>query len=70
MKLSVNAVLQAAMVIAQATNASMDLLPPAWRVRAALIVAAMQSVVGVVAHFSNPDGTNAKEPYRASQPDR
>lgn len=63
MKISVNSVIQLLALIAQGINAVSDLLPPRGKFYAAVALAAVQGVVGVLAHFSNPDGTHATQPW-------
>lgn len=63
MKFSVNSVIQVLVLIAQGINAVSDLLPPRGKFYAAVALAAVQGVVGVLAHFSNPDGTRATQPW-------
>ena len=64
MKFSVNMSIQVLMTIAAALLAIMDLMPPK---QAALIVAGVgviKSITGLLAHFSNPDGTPAEAAYQ------
>jgi hypothetical protein len=63
MKFSVNSTIQLLALIAQGINAVSDLLPPRGKFYAAVALAAVQGVVGVLAHFSNPDGTHATQPW-------
>lgn len=64
MNLSVNVILQLLMVIAQAINATMDLLPPRGRFYAMVALSAIQGLIAVLAHFVNPDGTPAARPWK------
>lgn len=63
MKFSVNVVVQILALIAQAANATMDLLPPRGRAIAAGVVALVQGVTAALAHWVNPDGSPAQVPY-------
>ena len=64
-KLSVNAVIQICGTLLQVVNALGVIFPQdssgqRWILAAG---AAIQGIVGVLAHFSNPDGTSAKTAY-------
>jgi hypothetical protein len=50
-------------LVAQGLNASIDLLPGRGKFWAMVGLSAVQGVVGVLAHFVNPDGTPAEAPY-------
>lgn len=63
MKLSVNAILQALMLALQMLNQAQDMLPPKGKFWAMIAISALQGVVAVLSHFSNPDGTPASTPY-------
>jgi hypothetical protein len=63
MKFSVNMVVQILALIAQGINASYDLLPPRGKFWAMVALSAVQGITAVLAHFTNPDGTPAAEPY-------
>ena len=63
MKLSVNSIIQTLMLAMQGLNQASDVLPPKAKFWAMLAMSAMQGVVGVMAHFVNPDGTSAKVAY-------
>jgi hypothetical protein len=64
MKFSVNALVQLLMLAAQGINQAADLLPPRARFWATVAMAAVQGLVGVLAHFVNPDGTPAEVAYQ------
>lgn len=64
MKFSVNFVIQVMGVIAHAAAQISDFLPEEGKVWASVAIAAAQGMVGVLAHFRNPDGTPASQPYR------
>lgn len=64
MKFSVNFLIQALGVIGHAAVQLSDLLPPEYKVWASVTVAAVQGLTGILAHFRNPDGSPASEPYR------
>jgi hypothetical protein len=63
MKFSVNVVIQMLALVAQGLNQTLDLLPPRGRVWAMVALSGVQGVAAVLAHFANPDGTPAVEPY-------
>jgi hypothetical protein len=63
MKFSWNMVIQIVATLIQCANVISGLLPPAQQASLALIVGAVQGVVAAIAHFKNPDGTPAAEPY-------
>lgn len=64
MKLSVNSAIQVLGLAAQATMATMQLFPsPAVQRWAAIATAVIQATSGILAHFSNPDGTPAQVAY-------
>jgi len=67
MKFSVNTVIQLFALCAQGINAVSDLLPPRGKFYAAVALAAVQGIVGVLAHFANPDGTPAVQPWVRSE---
>jgi len=64
MKLSVNVVIQMLALVAQGVNQAQDLLPPRAKFWALVVLSGVQGVAAVLAHFANPDGTPATEPYR------
>lgn len=59
-----NWLLQAGAVLAQSGIILTDLVPAESRAGAVLIVAAVQGVAAVVAHYRNPDGTNARASWQ------
>jgi hypothetical protein len=63
MKFSVNVAIQMLALVAQAINATQDLLPERGRFWAMVVLSAVQGVTAVLAHFANPDGTPAAAPY-------
>ena len=63
MKLSVNAIVQALMLIMQGLNQASGLLPEKGKFYAMVAMSAIQGIVAVMAHFVNPDGTTAKVAY-------
>jgi hypothetical protein len=63
MKFSVNAVVQALALALQGLNQVMDFLPAKAKFWAMIAITAIQGVVAILAHFSNPDGTPAAAPY-------
>jgi len=64
MKFSVNVVIQMLALVAQGVNQAQDLLPPRAKFWALVVLSGVQGVAAVLAHFANPDGTPATEPYR------
>lgn len=62
MKLSVGAVTQTLLLAIQALNQVGDLVPVKWRVAVAVAISILQGIIGVLQHFSNPDGSPSKEP--------
>jgi hypothetical protein len=63
MKFSLNAVVQLLALAGQGIVQVQDMLPPRGKFWAAVSLAAVQGLVGVLAHFANPDGTPASQPY-------
>ena len=63
MKFSVNFIVQLLALAAQGLNQITDLLPPKGKFWAAVALSAIQGLTGVLAHFTNPDGTPAEAPY-------
>lgn len=64
MKLSVNSIIQLLAVIGQAAAQASDVLPGKGKVWASVTLAAVQGAIAILAHFRNPDGSPATEPYR------
>lgn len=65
MKFSLNMVIQMFAIALQAGNAALDFVPPNKKPVIASVIGVGQAVVGLLAHYVNPDGTNAKAPYVA-----
>lgn len=63
MKFSLNMVTQIIAMVVQGANALGGILPPEYSAPIALGIAAVQGIVAFVAHFKNPDGTPAAQPY-------
>ena len=63
MKFSWNLVIQILGTIGQGLNAVGGMLPPKSQVLVASALAIIQGVSGLIAHFSNPDGTKATTAY-------
>ncbi|HOQ47670.1 MAG TPA: hypothetical protein PK157_20335 [Bryobacteraceae bacterium] len=63
MRFSVNVAIQMLALVAQAINATQDLLPGRGKFWAMVVLSAVQGVTAVLAHFANPDGTPAEAPY-------
>jgi hypothetical protein len=63
MTLSVNSVIQILGILLQFLNQALNTLSPKTRFWATVIMAVIQGVIGVLAHFSNPDGTPSSVPY-------
>lgn len=64
MKLSVNMLIQMLALVAQAAAQASDVLPGKGKLWAGVVVAAAQGAVAVLAHFRNPDGSPANQPYQ------
>lgn len=62
-RFSVNFVIQVCGIIGHAAAQLMDFLPDNKKIWASVAIAAAQGVSGIMAHFSNPDGSPASEPY-------
>ncbi|MGC8792946.1 MAG: hypothetical protein ACP5U2_06110 [Bryobacteraceae bacterium] len=63
MKVSVNTILQILALAGQALNFTQDLVPAKGKIWVSVALSALQGAAGVLAHYSNPDGTPATEPY-------
>ncbi len=63
MKFSVNVAVQMLALVAQGLNASMGLLPGKGKFWAMVALSSVQGITAVMAHFVNPDGTPAQDPY-------
>lgn len=63
MKFKLNMLLQIIGTIMQGTMAVSPMLTGKGKVAAEITVAAAQGIVAAMAHYSNPDGTKAEEPY-------
>jgi len=65
MKFSFNMLFQIIATLIQGANAvaGSGMLTPNQQGGLAVIVGAIQAVVAAIAHFKNPDGTPASEPY-------
>ncbi len=63
MRFSVNVAIQMLALVAQAINATEELLPARGKFWAMVVLSAVQGVTAVLAHFANPDGTPAEAPY-------
>lgn len=63
MKLRTNVLSQIVMTIIQGANQTIDLVPQKGKFWVAIGVGVMQLAGAVLAHASNPDGTDAQLPY-------
>jgi hypothetical protein len=63
LKFSLNVAIQMLALVAQAINATQELLPGRGKFWAMVVLSAVQGVTAVLAHFANPDGTPAAAPY-------
>jgi hypothetical protein len=63
MTLSVNSVIQILGILLQFLNQALDTSSPKIKFWATVIMSVIQGVIGVLAHFSNPDGTPSSVPY-------
>ena len=64
MNLNTNAVVQTAALVAQVVNQTVPVLPPRGQFWALVVLSVLQGLSGVLAHFSNPDGTPAAAAYQ------
>lgn len=67
MKLSVNSTIQVLAVIAQYVNLATPLVPTEYHSYVGAALAGIQGVVGVLAHFSNTNGTPQAVPFVKGQ---
>ena len=67
MKFSVNVVFQMLALVAQGLMQMQELLPPRGKFWAVVVLSGVQGVVGVLAHFRNPDGTPAEAAWIAGK---
>lgn len=63
MKLTTNVVIQILATVGQLVNQLSPVVPEKQRTLVLAVLAAVQGVVAAVAHYSNPDGTNASAAY-------
>lgn len=63
MKLSINIIIQALGTVLQVLNLVSGMIPPKYQWLVAGLVGIIQAVTGMLAHWSNPDGTPATAPY-------
>jgi hypothetical protein len=63
MRLSVNGVIQLLALFAHGLVQTKEGLPPKARFWASVMLASIQGAIGILSHFSNPDGTPADEPW-------
>lgn len=63
MKLSWNIVLQVLALILQVYNQIGELIPEEGKPIAMFVIAVIQAVIGLVAHYKNPDGTPVTTAY-------
>ena len=64
MKVSLNTTAQILAMCLQMLNQVSDIVPQDFKVWVMLVVSILQGVIGVIAHYSNPDGTPATIPWR------
>ena len=67
MKFSVNVAIQMLALVAQGLMQTQELLPARGKFWALVGLSAVQGVAAVLAHFVNPDGTPAAQPYSKSK---
>ncbi|MHA2642881.1 MAG: hypothetical protein V2G41_09565 [bacterium JZ-2024 1] len=67
MKLSVNVFIQILSTLAQGINYIEPILPPKGRFWTAVALSVVQGISAVLAHFANPDGTPATQPYASGR---
>jgi hypothetical protein len=65
MKFSVNLIAQILGTLIQVLNFATALVPPDYHWLVAGIAGIVQAIAGLLAHFSNPDGTPSTVPYVA-----
>jgi hypothetical protein len=63
MKFSINVIVQLLGVLLQLYNQLSGMIPSGYKEIIALVVGIIQGLVALLAHFTNPDGTPAAEPY-------
>lgn len=63
MKLSTNVIVQALGTVGQALNLASGMVPPKYQFWIAGALGIVQSISGILAHFSNPDGTPSTTAY-------
>lgn len=68
MRVQTNAVVQILGTAMQAINLLTPAIPPKYHLWAAVALSTIQGVIGVLAHFSNPDGTKVVEAPKVSSP--
>jgi len=64
MKFSVNVAIQMLALVAQGLMQTQELLPGRGKFWALVAISGVQGVAAVLAHFANPDGTPAAQPYK------
>jgi hypothetical protein len=67
MKFSVNTLIQILALSGQVLNSTQDLVPPEHKVWVSVALSIMQGTAAMLAHYANPDGTPATEPYVKKQ---
>jgi hypothetical protein len=65
MKFSWNIVTQICGTVLQVINANSSVIPARYQAWVACALGVVQAISGLAAHFSNPDGTPATEPWKA-----
>lgn len=63
MTLTVTSIIQIVAVLLTFTDQLSPILPPEYKIWAAVGISALQGINAVLAHFKNPDGTSATLPY-------
>ena len=62
MKFSVGTLLQTLALAIQGLTQVNDLVPGKYKIWVVIAISGLQGVVGVLQHFSNPDGSSSREP--------
>ena len=67
MKLNTNVIGQALSMTLQLLNITQDIVSPDLKAWVTFGLAVVQAGLGVVAHYSNPDGSNVKVAYKGKE---
>lgn len=67
MKLNINVIGQVLSTALHLLNITQDIVPPDLKAWVTFGLAVVQAGLGVVAHYSNPDGTDVKVAYKGKE---